>query len=97
MFEVNNKNVRMTSLTSFLCFYRHLWTYFASFPSVAIVSFEHVNVNWVGTSFLPRVALFGANHLLDSIITINAQNFQHNNSLTIKTKKDKKVVGIASD
>ena len=70
---------------------------FRIFPSVAIVSFEHVNVNWVGTSFLPRISLFGANHLLDSIITINAQNFQHNNSLTIKTKKDKKVVGIASD
>ena len=35
MFKVNNKNTRTTSMT-----------YFTSFPSVAIVDFEQINVSW---------------------------------------------------
>ena len=47
MFKVNNKNTRMTLLTSFCCFYCWLWTYFTSLPGVCIVDFEQANVRWV--------------------------------------------------
>ena len=48
MLEVNHKNTRTTSLTSFWCFYCKLWTYFIPFSSVSIVNFEQINVSWAG-------------------------------------------------
>ena len=44
--QINNKNTKTMSLTSFWCFYCKLWTYFSSFSSACIVNFEQVNVSW---------------------------------------------------
>ena len=44
MFKVNNKDTRVTSLTSFWCLYCYLWTCFTPFSSVFTVNCEQVNV-----------------------------------------------------
>ena len=45
MLKVNNKDSRMTSLTSFWSlYYYYLWTYFKRFSSVSTVILEQVNV-----------------------------------------------------
>ena len=44
MFKVNNKDTRVTSLTSFWCLYCYLWTCFTPFSSVFTVNFEQVNM-----------------------------------------------------
>ena len=46
MFKVNYKDTRSTSMTSFWCLYRQLWTYFTLSSNVSIVNFEHVNTDW---------------------------------------------------
>ena len=47
MFKVNNKDTRAMPLTSFLCLYCKLWTYFTLCSSVSIASFEHLITGWV--------------------------------------------------
>ena len=47
MFKVNNKNIRMSSLTSFWCFYRLLRPYFTPFFSTSVVNYEQVNVSLI--------------------------------------------------
>ena len=46
MFKVNNKDSRMTSMTSFWCLYCWLRTYFTPCSSVSISNFEHVIAGW---------------------------------------------------
>ena len=45
--EVNNKDAKTMSLTSFWCLYCWLWTYFTPCSIVSIVTFEQVNAGWV--------------------------------------------------
>ena len=52
LFKVNNRSTRktcdrMTSVTSFWCFYWQLWIYFTPFSCVSIVDFEKVNASWI--------------------------------------------------
>ena len=44
MFQVDNKNTRITSMTSFWWFHCLLKKYFTTFTSISIVNFEQVNV-----------------------------------------------------
>ena len=46
MFKVNNKDARTTSMTSFLCLYCYLWTYFTRCFGVSYIDFELVNAGW---------------------------------------------------
>ena len=46
MFEVNNKDTRTMSMTSFWCLYCLLWIYFQPFSRVSIVNFEHEIASW---------------------------------------------------
>ena len=46
MFKVNDKDTRVTSITSFWHVYCWLKTNFEPFSSVSIVDFEHVLVYW---------------------------------------------------
>ena len=46
LFKVNNKDTRMTSLTSYWCLYCYLWTNFTQCSGVSTVDFEQVNANW---------------------------------------------------
>ena len=40
--QINNKDTRTTSITSFWCLYCKLWTYFTPCSCVSIVNFAHV-------------------------------------------------------
>ena len=44
--QINHKDIKTTSMTSFWCLYCWLLTYFTPFSSVSIVDFEQVNVSW---------------------------------------------------
>ena len=43
--KIDNENTRLTSVTSFWCFYCQLWTYFTYCPDVYIVNFEQANTD----------------------------------------------------
>ena len=46
MFKVNNKDTRVTSLSSFWYFHWKLWTYFTPFSIVSFTYYEQVNICW---------------------------------------------------
>lgn len=46
MFRLNNKDSRTTSLTSFWCFYCHIWTDLTYCSGLLIIEFEQVNAGW---------------------------------------------------
>ena len=50
MIAINNKDIRTTSVTSFLCLYYELWTYFTPF--------EYVNLLWVPKTTEKRKAQY---------------------------------------
>ena len=43
LFKVNSNITKTNSMTSFLCLYCYLWTYFVPFSNVPMVDFEQVN------------------------------------------------------
>ena len=47
MFKINNKNIKISSLTSFLSVYCYFWIYSTPFIRVSIVDFEQVDVKWM--------------------------------------------------
>ena len=56
MFEVNNKETKTTSMTSFSCLYCWLWTYFTSCSSVSAVDLEQVSTG--GVISFKQIALY---------------------------------------
>ena len=46
IFKANNKDIKMTSMTSFLCLYWQVWINFTHCYIVSIVDFEQLTAGW---------------------------------------------------
>ena len=46
LFKVNNKDTKMTSLTSFWCLHSELWKKFTNCSDIPIVDFERITADW---------------------------------------------------